>query len=127
MANFDTNGAPYVTIYRIARNFRGLKFSRIGLPENFRDFIFAASYTPRNDVMTYGRHDAIDKNFSPRKFLAVRYYLWLHTPISPIPRSQDWACGPSPFPICFSYFYEFFMLINKLYFYKIIKYFFLSQ
>ena len=37
-------------IYRIARNFRGLKFSRIGLPENFRNFIFADG---RFDLMTY--------------------------------------------------------------------------
>ena len=31
----------YIYIYRIARNFRGLKFLWIGLPENFHDFIFA--------------------------------------------------------------------------------------
>ena len=77
--------------------------------------------------------------------------------LSPIPRSQDWACGPSAFPnflflfiylfIYFIFFYFFlfflfnflfiylflsiflkhFMLIIKLYFYKIIKYIFLSQ
>ena len=41
---------PRVYIYRIARHFRGLKFSRIGLPENFRDFIFADR---RFDLMTY--------------------------------------------------------------------------
>ena len=37
-------------IYRIARNFQGLKCSRIGLPENFCDFIFADG---RFDLMTY--------------------------------------------------------------------------
>ena len=37
-------------IYRIARNFRGLKSSQIGLLENFRDFIFADGC---NDLMTY--------------------------------------------------------------------------
>ena len=29
---------------------------------------------------------------------------WYHQrSLSPIPRSQDWACGPSAFPICFFY------------------------
>ena len=43
-------GGIYGCDYRIARNFRGLKFSRFGLPENFRDFIFADG---RFDLMTY--------------------------------------------------------------------------
>ena len=44
------HGKIWYINYRIARNFRGLKFSWIGLPENFRDFIFADG---RFDLMTY--------------------------------------------------------------------------
>ena len=54
--------------------------------------------------------------------------------LSPIPRSQDWACGPSAFLyILKEYLLDYFSrkcnddVYSKVYFSKIIKYIFLSQ
>ena len=55
----------HVIQYRIARNFRGLKFSRIGRPEDFRDFIFADG---RFEVSPPTACTLIDKNFEGKIF-----------------------------------------------------------